>query len=115
MLLAGDYISDHRRINSTMPPNISNLSDINTGAINVKSPEPFAVLTNIKKRKRPPMIEIPNVLQASEFAPENIESKSDVVSASTGFGVGVYSVKGRKSFMEDAHTIVSTSSEKVHF
>ncbi|XP_071691726.1 probable protein phosphatase 2C 14 [Rutidosis leptorrhynchoides] len=94
-----------------MPPNVSNLSDMSTGIINVKSPKPFT----IKKQKRPPMIEIPNLLQPIEFKSKNIESKSDVVSSSTGFGVAVCSVKGRKSFMEDAHTIVSTSSEKGFF
>ncbi|KAI3516115.1 hypothetical protein L1887_15025 [Cichorium endivia] len=97
-----------------MPPSILRLSDMNDGHVNVKSPEPFTILTSQKKRKRPPMIEIPNVLQviesaAEKFRPKISESRSDVV-ANSGFGVGVCSVKGRKSFMEDTHTIVSSSN-----
>lgn len=92
---------------------------MNDGHVNVKSLEPFSVLTSLKKRKRPPMIEIPNVLQviesaAEKFRPKSCESRSDVFSSS-GFGVGVCSVKGRKLFMEDTHTIVSSSNtDKVH-
>ncbi|KAI3733453.1 hypothetical protein L6452_12896 [Arctium lappa] len=96
-----------------MPPSILRLSD--GGDSNVTLQAPFTVLTTSKKRKRPPMIEIPNVLQeiessAAKFTPENCESRSDGVFSSSGFGVGVCSVKGRKSFMEDAHTIVSSSN-----
>ncbi|CAL2231204.1 unnamed protein product [Prunus armeniaca] len=59
------------------------------------------------KRKRPPMIEIPNVLQEikteklRDFTPEN-----DAVCFS-GIGVGVSAAKGKKKFMEDTHKIVS--------
>ncbi|XP_023768365.1 probable protein phosphatase 2C 14 [Lactuca sativa] len=97
-----------------MPPSIVRLCNMNDGHVNVKSLEPFSVLTSLKKRKRPPMIEIPNVLQviesaAEKFRPKSCESRSDVFSSS-GFGVGVCSVKGRKLFMEDTHTIVSSSN-----
>ncbi|PQP97669.1 hypothetical protein Pyn_10516 [Prunus yedoensis var. nudiflora] len=59
------------------------------------------------KRKRPPMIEIPNVLQeiktekVRDFTPEN-----DAICFS-GIGVGVSASKGKKKFMEDTHKIVS--------
>ncbi|KVI05685.1 Protein phosphatase 2C [Cynara cardunculus var. scolymus] len=101
-----------------MPPSILRLSD---GDTTVTLQTPFTVLTTSKKRKRPPMIEIPNVLQeiesaAVKFTPKNFESRSDAVFSSSGFGVGVCSVKGRKSFMEDTHTIVSSSNtDKVFF
>ncbi|KAI3730886.1 hypothetical protein L1987_62066 [Smallanthus sonchifolius] len=94
-----------------MPPSILRLSDMNAGVISVASPDSISILTTSKKRKRPPMIEIPNLLQltesaaAAKFTPSNFESKSNGVFSSSGFGVGVCSVKGRKSFMEDNHTI----------
>ncbi|GAV63040.1 LOW QUALITY PROTEIN: PP2C domain-containing protein/DUF868 domain-containing protein, partial [Cephalotus follicularis] len=61
------------------------------------------------KRKRPPHIEIPHVLQ--EIQKDKLKFKDfnpqcDAVSFS-GFGVGVFSVKGKKKFMEDTHKIVS--------
>ena len=61
------------------------------------------------KRKRPPKIEIPNVLQEiqadklkfKDFTPENEPfCFSDT-------GVAVSSIKGKKKFMEDTHKIVS--------
>ncbi|GJU61198.1 probable protein phosphatase 2C 14 [Tanacetum coccineum] len=91
-----------------MPPNSSNLS-------------PRDPLTVLKKRKRPPMIEIPSVLQVIEseggkFLPEKGQERcvKGMFSAS-GFGVGVCSVKGRKSFMEDAYSIVSSSNTDMGF
>ncbi|GKC30082.1 probable protein phosphatase 2C 14 [Tanacetum coccineum] len=91
-----------------MPPNSSNLS-------------PRDPLTFLKKRKRPPMIEIPSVLQVIEseggkFLPEKGQERcvKGMFSAS-GFGVGVCSVKGRKSFMEDAYSIVSSSNTDMGF
>ncbi|KAK9063478.1 hypothetical protein SSX86_017348 [Deinandra increscens subsp. villosa] len=93
-----------------MPPSISSLSDMNAGGITVTPPEHISVLTtSLKKRKRPPMIEIPNLHQITESAAakftSNFESKSNCMFSSGGSGVGVCSVKGRKSFMEDTHTI----------
>ncbi|CAI9093037.1 OLC1v1028438C1 [Oldenlandia corymbosa var. corymbosa] len=78
------------------------------------------------KRKRPPKIEIPNVLR--EIVVDKKESScfrgggggsaapslQDAVCA-TGYGVGVYSLKGKKKFMEDAHKIVSCPLDKKGF
>ncbi|KAI3746660.1 hypothetical protein L6452_09099 [Arctium lappa] len=47
---------------------------------------------------------------AAKFTLENRESRSDGVFSASGFGVGVCYVKGRKSFMEYTHTIVSSSN-----
>ncbi|XP_028776543.1 probable protein phosphatase 2C 14 [Neltuma alba] len=60
------------------------------------------------KRKRPLNIQIPDVLQEIQ-APKLHDSKAlkDNVSLS-GIGFGVFSVKGKKSCMEDAHKIVSS-------
>ncbi|KAD2803953.1 hypothetical protein E3N88_37330 [Mikania micrantha] len=106
-----------------MPPSILQLSDMNAGGITIspRAPEPISVVTtSLKKRKRPPMIEIPNALQVTgsasgKFTPTNFESRSNGVFSSSGFGVGVCSVKGRKSFMEDTHTIISESNTKKGF
>lgn len=64
------------------------------------------------KRKRPPKIEIPNVLQ--EIQRDKLKFKDltsplvqdDAVSFS-GIGVAVSSLKGKKKFMEDTHKIIS--------
>ena len=61
------------------------------------------------KRKRPPSIEIPNLLQ--EIRTENFTPRNDGVSFGE-VGVGVFSRKGKKKFMEDAHKIVSCSQDK---
>ncbi|KAM1103015.1 hypothetical protein ACFX19_011766 [Malus domestica] len=59
------------------------------------------------KRKRPPMIAIPNVLQEikteklRDFTPQN------GAVCFNGIGVGVSASKGKKKFMEDTHKIVS--------
>ncbi|OMO81640.1 phosphatase 2C (PP2C)-like protein [Corchorus olitorius] len=61
------------------------------------------------KRKRPPKIEIPNVLQeiqANALKVKDVTPQDDAVSF-CGLGVGVFSVKGKKKFMEDTHKIVS--------
>ncbi|EOY00658.1 Phosphatase 2C family protein, putative [Theobroma cacao] len=63
------------------------------------------------KRKRPPKIEIPNVLQeiqANTLKVKDVTPQDDAVSFG-GLGVGVFSVKGKKKFMEDTHKIVSCS------
>uniref|UniRef100_A0A803PGY5 protein-serine/threonine phosphatase n=1 Tax=Cannabis sativa TaxID=3483 RepID=A0A803PGY5_CANSA len=57
------------------------------------------------KRKRPPSIEIPNVL--GEIRMENSTTpRNDGVSFGE-VGVGVFSRKGKKKFMEDTHKIAS--------
>ncbi|GER25355.1 protein phosphatase 2c [Striga asiatica] len=65
------------------------------------------------KRKRPPKIEIPNVLH--DISPDIVKMRE----ASTCFadnGVGVFSVKGKKKFMEDAHRVLSSADgDKVFF
>ncbi|CAH9107445.1 unnamed protein product [Cuscuta epithymum] len=65
------------------------------------------------KRKRPPQIEIPNVLREISAAEADLTSKAtapitqnDAVRSSAK-GVGVFSLKGRKKLMEDSHKIVS--------
>lgn len=65
------------------------------------------------KRKRPPKIEIPNVLREIVVDRELGECAplKDAV-CSCGYGVGVFSLKGKKKFMEDAHKIVSCSFDK---
>lgn len=76
------------------------------------------------KRKRPPKIEIPNVLQ--EIQRDKLKFKDltsplvqdDAVSFS-GIGVAVSSLKGKKKFMEDTHKIISclhgTSNKVIAF
>ncbi|XP_010556208.1 PREDICTED: probable protein phosphatase 2C 14 [Tarenaya hassleriana] len=59
------------------------------------------------KRKRPPQIEIPHVLQ--EIQPDKLKSRdfahqNDTVCFS-GNGFGVVSNKGKKKFMEDTHRV----------
>ncbi|VVA94416.1 unnamed protein product [Arabis nemorensis] len=61
------------------------------------------------KRKRPPQIEIPNVLQ--EIQNDNLRfrdltQQNDAVFFG-GNGFGVVSTKGKKKFMEDSHRIAS--------
>ncbi|XP_055959803.1 uncharacterized protein LOC126657296 [Mercurialis annua] len=61
------------------------------------------------KRKRPPSLEIPNVLQ--EIQSDRLKFK-DLTPTNEPFcfsdtGVAVSSIKGKKKFMEDAHKIVS--------
>ncbi|KAJ4711003.1 putative Phosphatase 2C family protein [Melia azedarach] len=61
------------------------------------------------KRKRPPKIEIPNVLQ--EIQRDKLKFKDftpqDDSVCFSGIGVAVFSLKGKKKFMEDTHKIVS--------
>ncbi|KAK1403254.1 Protein-serine/threonine phosphatase [Heracleum sosnowskyi] len=71
------------------------------------------------KRKRPPMIEIPNVLTEIQVdsAKKRVSSccGDDGFVCSSGFGVGIFAVKGKKKTMEDAHTIVSCPIAKKGF
>ncbi|CAI0464642.1 unnamed protein product, partial [Linum tenue] len=72
-------------------------------------------LTSSLKRKRPPMIEIPNVLQEIKSEDANLKfndfaaptPRRDGFLSSSGPGVCVSAVKGKKKFMEDSHKIVS--------
>ncbi|CAH9107443.1 unnamed protein product [Cuscuta epithymum] len=73
------------------------------------------------KRKRPPQIEIPNVLREISAAEADLTSKAtapitqnDAVRSSAK-GVGVFSLKGRKKLMEDSHKIVSFPRAKKGF
>ncbi|KAH7515656.1 hypothetical protein FEM48_Zijuj10G0049700 [Ziziphus jujuba var. spinosa] len=61
--------------------------------------------TTSLKRKRPPMIAIPNVLQ--EIQVDRLQDRlphNNAISVD-GVGVGVFSLKGKKKFMEDTHKI----------
>ncbi|KAG8383244.1 hypothetical protein BUALT_Bualt05G0164200 [Buddleja alternifolia] len=66
------------------------------------------------KRKRPPKIEIPKVLR--EISTDILKGCSSVQEQSDGAmcfadsGVGVFSLKGKKKFMEDSHKIFSSSN-----
>ncbi|GMP82628.1 hypothetical protein CsSME_00036847 [Camellia sinensis var. sinensis] len=111
------------------PPSISSLTDGNGNATEEQPTTSFSCshflenqtgnnvsaptsVSGSLKRKRPRSIEIPNVLreisaetklELRDFAPQN-----DQVCFS-GSGVGVFSVKGKKKFMEDTHKIASFS------
>ncbi|XP_023538496.1 uncharacterized protein LOC111799255 [Cucurbita pepo subsp. pepo] len=67
------------------------------------------------KRKRPPKIEIPNVLREIQAGKlEATTPRTDSLSsADFADHVGVFSVKGKKRFMEDTHRIISCM--KGHF
>ncbi|KAK4597895.1 hypothetical protein RGQ29_015423 [Quercus rubra] len=62
------------------------------------------------KRKRPPKIEIPNVLQempTEKFTSQDSTTQQDPVCVFSEIGfVGISSVKGKKKFMEDTHKIL---------
>ncbi|KAF2282250.1 hypothetical protein GH714_043891 [Hevea brasiliensis] len=65
------------------------------------------------KRKRPPKIEIPNVLQeiqADKLKYKDLTPRNDPICFS-GIGVGVSAIKGNKKFMEDTHKIVSSLND----
>ncbi|KAJ7982045.1 putative Phosphatase 2C family protein [Quillaja saponaria] len=73
-------------------------------SINVLAPT--SAVSSSLKRKRPPKIEIPNVLkEVSTEKPRNLLSQSEAVCFGE-FGFGVFSVKGKKKLMEDAHKVV---------
>ncbi|KAI9169370.1 hypothetical protein LWI28_011362 [Acer negundo] len=67
------------------------------------------------KRKRPPRIQIPNVLQEipkddfkfKDFTTTTTTTQHDDTVCFSGVGVAVSSLKGKKKFMEDTHKIVS--------
>ncbi|KAL6547415.1 hypothetical protein OROMI_023136 [Orobanche minor] len=63
------------------------------------------------KRKRPPKIEIPNVLReisADSFKMRSGQGQTEGCLCFADNGVAVFSVKGKKKFMEDAHMIFSS-------
>ncbi|KAK4488805.1 hypothetical protein RD792_004595 [Penstemon davidsonii] len=65
------------------------------------------------KRKRPPKIEIPNVLReisGDVFKGFGSQWQDDSDVCYTESGVGVFSTKGKKKFMEDSHKIYSSST-----
>ncbi|RAL42928.1 hypothetical protein DM860_009710 [Cuscuta australis] len=72
------------------------------------------------KRKKPPQIEIPIVLReisagaVPSFRPPATATRNAAVRSSAK-EVGVFSLKGRKKFMEDSHRIVSSHPKKGFF
>lgn len=65
------------------------------------------------KRKRPPKIEIPNVLReisTDVFKGCTAQGQGDGPVCFTDSGVGVFSLKGKKKFMEDAYKIFASSN-----
>jgi hypothetical protein len=87
---------------------------------NLQSVEEKPGLCLSLKRKRPPKIQIPNVLQEISIETQLkfgcSPVKNDSICCFEDSGVGVYSIKGKKKFMEDTHKIVSSvngNSKKV--
>ncbi|XAR48115.1 Phosphoprotein phosphatase [Bertholletia excelsa] len=93
--------------NDTLTLSLSHFLENQTGSGQVSATPVSGPL----KRKRPPSLEIPNVLQEirvdTKVALRDWGPEDDVVCFS-GSGVGVLSAKGRKKFMEDAHKIISS-------
>ncbi|KAL4319134.1 hypothetical protein GQ457_18G022190 [Hibiscus cannabinus] len=88
---------------TSKPPSVSLQPD-------EKKPHEKPVLSCTLKRKRPPTIEIPNVLQeiqANSLKVQDFTTPRDDTVCFSEVGVAVYSVKGKKKVMEDAHRIVS--------
>ncbi|WCJ38556.1 Protein phosphatase 2C family protein [Euphorbia peplus] len=75
----------------------------------IKEILPTPVVSCSLKRKRPPQIAIPNVLQ--EIQPQNLNfshfTPQNEPFCFGGIGVAVSSIKGKKKFMEDTHKIFS--------
>ncbi|KAJ4909800.1 putative protein phosphatase 2C 14 [Raphanus sativus] len=70
------------------------------------------------KRKRPPQIEIPNILQ--EIQTDDLRFRdsahgNDATVCSGGNGFGVVSRKGKKKFMEDSHRVAVGTSNTSFF
>ncbi|RVX04397.1 putative protein phosphatase 2C 14 [Vitis vinifera] len=85
-----------------MPIDSSVVADMDTPSVS------SLTVSSTLKRKRPPSIQIPKVLQEIQISRPST-SRNDAVSF-CGTGVGVSSIRGKKKFMEDAHKIVSCSS-----
>lgn len=80
---------------------------------------PSGMVSSSLKRKRPPKIDIPNVLR--EISADIFKGRAAQVQGGGGgdgdggvcfsaSGFGVSSLKGKKKFMEDAHKIFPTSN-----
>lgn len=77
---------------------------------------PTGMVSSSLKRKRPPKIDIPNVLR--EISADIFKGRAAQVQGGGGdggvcfsaCGVGVSSLKGKKKFMEDAHKIFPSST-----
>ncbi|XP_059308444.1 probable protein phosphatase 2C 14 [Lycium ferocissimum] len=71
------------------------------------------------KRKRPPNIEIPTTTILSEIPLNSLNAAADTNTTTpicfVGNGVAFFSRKGKKTFMEDTHNIISTSHPKRGF
>ncbi|XP_059657836.1 uncharacterized protein LOC132304260 [Cornus florida] len=95
--------------NNPIKPSTSSCSDFSG---NQTGPKIVPSVSCSLKRKRPPGIEIPNVLREirteTELAFRDSTHRHDTVSFG-GSGVGVLSVKGKKKFMEDTYKIISCS------
>ncbi|KAG6398760.1 hypothetical protein SASPL_140229 [Salvia splendens] len=81
---------------------------MNDGAVIAGGPS----LSGALKRKRPLRIEIPAVL--SEI-PNFEESYDDPVCCFADSGVGVYSLKGKKKFMEDSYKVFASANGDKRF
>ncbi|CBI16793.3 unnamed protein product, partial [Vitis vinifera] len=84
-----------------MPIDSSVVADMDTPSVS------SLTVSSTLKRKRPPSIQIPKVLQEIQISRPSTP-RNDAVSF-CGTGVGVSSIRGKKKFMEDAHKIVSCS------
>ncbi|GMY26331.1 probable protein phosphatase 2C 14 [Fagus crenata] len=81
---------------------------MNTSCTDTKPSVSSSTSSSSLKRKRPPKIEIPNVLQEmpkDKFTSRDSTPQHDAVCFAE-IGVGVSSVKGKKKFMEDTHKIL---------
>lgn len=80
---------------------------------------PSGMVSSSLKRKRPPKIDIPNVLR--EISADIFKGRAAQVQGGDGgvcfsaSGVGVSSLKGKKKFMEDAHKIFPSSNGNMEF
>ncbi|KAF8378214.1 hypothetical protein HHK36_029553 [Tetracentron sinense] len=101
----------HRRVKSNV---VSSLKETKKATKPSNSSSMSSTTTTITssggslKRKKPPQIQIPQVLrevQTDEFKSSDSKVEEDGVDFN-GVGVGVFSIKGEKVFMEDAHKIV---------
>lgn len=102
---------------SEMPTNPSSLPfSPSDRAEKLQGPVANGLISCSLKRKRPPKIEIPNVLR--EISTDifkgcaAVQGQDDGAVCFADSGVGVFSLKGKKKFMEDAHKIFSSSNGK---
>ncbi|GAB4829255.1 hypothetical protein Ancab_018921 [Ancistrocladus abbreviatus] len=100
-----------QRINVIDNMKSSNLLEHSSTLASVVTPTSKASVCCSLKRKRPPKIQIPDVLRVIKVDTQlnlgDSPSKDDVVFFGNS-GVGVSSIKGKKKFMEDTHAIVSS-------